>query len=201
MVGDFRIIRNGRKELRQKSHRTGISCWATVMLLAAVSSGCEHLGRARPVPLYPNPTAPRPPESLAHLQGPIAEVDGIDVEPYGTVFDLLPGCHVVTLRRKVGEGSVSGAWMADLGTVIYTFHMRPGFLYTIDVSARFRGSSHGSLTITAEERDPCGALVSRMVPVQSWQDVEACEDSEAAATLPMPERGPVYPAPSVPTGP
>jgi hypothetical protein len=152
VVGDFWVIRNGRKKLRQKLHRTGFSLLALPLLLAGALSGCEHIGKARPVPLYPDPAEPRPPESLAHLQGPIAEVGGIDVEPYGTVFDLLPGCHVVTLRRKVGEGSVSGAWMVDLGTVIYTFHMRPGFLYTIDVSVRFRGSSHGSMTITARTR-------------------------------------------------
>ena len=199
MVGDLRAIRNRSKKLRRKKHRTGILQLA--LPLAAALSGCGHLGKAQPVPLYPNPDQPRPPESLAHLQGPIAKVDGVDVEPYGTVFDLLPGCHVVTLRRKVGEGGVSGAWMADLGTIIYPFHMRPGFLYTIDVSVRFRGASHGTMTIAAEERDASGALVSRVKPARRRQDIEACRDSETAATLPMSDGRPVYPAPSVPMEP
>ena len=41
-------------------------------------------------PLYPNPEQPRPPGTLALLQGPIAVVDDVDVEPYGTTFERAP---------------------------------------------------------------------------------------------------------------
>jgi hypothetical protein len=188
-------------KLRRTSRRTGIFPLALSLLCTAMVSGCGHIGRVRPVALYPNPEQPRAAESLAHLQGPVAKVDGVDVEAHGTVFDLLPGCHVVTLRRKVGEGNVSGAWMADLGTIIYAFHMRPAFLYSIDVRVRFRGASHGSMTIVAEERDASGALVSRIKPTRRPQDIEECQDPKTAATLPTPEGPLVYPAPSVPMEP
>jgi hypothetical protein len=156
---------------------------ASALLLAFALSGCGHIGNARAFPLYPNPDKPRPTASLAHLQGPIGWVDAIDVEPYGTVFDVLPGCHVVTLRRKVGASDVSGAWVADLGTMTYVFWMKPDHLYTVDVSTRFRGASHGTMTITAEERDPSGTVVNVVPQARRTRDIEACQDWQAATTL------------------
>ena len=133
--------------------------------------------------------------------GHIGWVDAIDVEPYGTVFDVLPGCHVVTLRRKVGASDVSGAWVAELGTMTYVFWMKPGHLYSIDVSVRFRSASHGSMTITAAERDSSGAVLNVVPQARAMREIEACRDWQAAATLPAPDRPAPTPTPTVPMPP
>ena len=174
---------------------------ASALLLTFALSGCGHIGNARAFPLYPNPDKPRPTASLAHLQGPIGWVDAIDVEPYGTVFDVLPGCHVVTLRRKVGASDVSGAWVADLGTMTYVFWMKPGHLYSVDVSVRFRGASHGTMTITAEDRDSAGTTATVVPQARGMREIEACQDWQAAATLPSPEGAAPTPTPTMPMKP
>ena len=174
---------------------------ASTLALAFALPGCGHIGNPRPFPLYPNPDQPRAAGALAHLQGPIGWVDAIDVEPYGTVFDVLPGCHVVTLRRKVGASDVSGAWVAELGTMTYVFWMKPGHLYSIDVSVRFRSASHGSMTITAAERDSSGAVLNVVPQARAMKEIEACRDWQAAATLPAPDRPAPTPTPTVPMPP
>ena len=158
-----------------------------VLPLALALSGCAGFGQPRAFAFYPNPEHPRDRTTLAQLQGQIATIDGVDVEPYGTVFDLLPGCHVVSLRRKVGEGDQSGAWMADLGPRFYAFRMQSGYLYTIDISVRFGSASHGTLTITAAERDAAGRVVRKVPLVRGARDVEACRAWEGAAPPAPPE--------------
>jgi hypothetical protein len=143
--------------------------------------GCAGFGQPRAFAFYPNPEHPRDRATLAQLQGQIATIDGVDVEPYGTVFDVLPGCHVVSLRHKVGEGNLSGAWTADLGPRFYAFRMQRGYLYTIDISVRFRSASHGTMTITAEERDATGRVVQEVPLVRGDQDIQACRAWEGAA--------------------
>jgi hypothetical protein len=157
---------------------------AAALPLSVALSSCANFGQPPAFAFYPNPEHPRDRSMLAQLQGQIATIDGIDVEPYGTVFDVLPGCHVVSLRRKVGEGNVSGAWMADLGKRIYAFRMRSGYLYTIDISARFGSGAHGTLSIMAAERDATGRVVQEVPLARRYQDVEACRAWEGAA---MPE--------------
>ena len=163
--------------------------WTMVVALPLVAafSSCSTFGQPRAFAFYPNPAEPRDRSTLAQVQGQIATIDGIDVEPYGTVFDVLPGCHVVTLRRKVGEGNVSGAWMADLGRRIYAFKMQRGYLYTIDIFARFGSASHGRLTITATERDASGRVVQEVPLVRRTQDIEACRAWEGATAPSIPQ--------------
>jgi hypothetical protein len=166
--------------------------WAT-LLLAVALSGCAGLGQPRAFPLYPSPEHPRDRATLAQLQGQIATVDDIDVEPYGTVFDLLPGCHVVSLRRKVGQGNVSGAWMADLGPRFYAFRMQPGYLYMVDISVRFRSASHGAMTIVATERDATGRITQEVPLIRGPWDIEAChawEEVVQPARPRLPDRPP-----------
>jgi hypothetical protein len=146
------------------------------LLLVSASSACSPIGRVRAFPLYPHPEHRRSPEAVAQLTGPVGQVDGVVVESLGTAFELLPGCHVVTLRRWIGEMSSNGggAWSADLPTMVYAFRMRPGRLYAIDVDVRFRSSMYGTLKITAQERDGAGALLAEVNLVRSSQDVERC---------------------------
>ncbi len=181
--------------------------FALAALFASALWGCGSIGQIRAYPLYANPEQPRQPQTLARLEGPIATVDGRDVASKGTVFELLPGCHVVTLRHKIGEGVDDGAWSADLSTIVYAFRMRRGHRYSIDTSVRFgpgsqlapgdesqvhvnveilgaAGSTHGQLTIAAREREPTGAVVSVLPPSRGGKDIEACKSwvAEEGAT-------------------
>src|ERR1017187_308401 len=182
-------------------------------LFACVPMGCGSIGQIRAYPLYANPEQPRPLQTLARLEGPIATVDGREVASKGTVFELLPGCHVVTLQRKIGAGSDDGAWSADLSPIVYAFRMRRGHRYSIEPSVRFgpgsqlalddesqvhanveilgaAGSTHGQLTIAARELDSTGAVVRVLPPARGGKDVEGCKSwvaEESATNVAEPE--------------
>jgi hypothetical protein len=80
---------------------------SAIALLLAVGGG--HLGciktQTRGVPLYPQ-TEPLPDVSrVALLSGYVRSVDGQNVSARGSVFELLPGCHVVRTPESWGRSS------------------------------------------------------------------------------------------------
>lgn len=151
---------------------SALPCVALALIVAA---GCSGIGRARAVALYPNPEQARSPESVARLEGPIRAIDGVDVEMKGTSFELLPGCHVVTMTPTIGDGNVSGAWSADFGRVVYAFRMKPGKTYSIDPEPRFGSAGHGSVRLRSSERNADGTIVTALRPATSDEDLRACE--------------------------
>ena len=160
----------------------GAAVWSLAMLIGLFASACGTVGRVRAFPLYPGAEHPRAPERLARLEGPIQLVDALDVEAYGTVFDVLPGCHVVTLRRTIGDLSQNGgAWWSDLGWRSYAFRMKAGRLYSIEYATSFGSAGHGTLTLTAYERDARGQVLSTVGLVRTQVDIEACRAWQAAA--------------------
>lgn len=138
-------------------------------------AGCSGIGKARAVALYPNPEQARAPEAVARLEGPVRAIDGVDVEMKGTTFELLPGCHVVTMTPTIGEGNVSGAWSATFGRVVYAFRMKPGKTYSIDPEPRFGSAGHGSVRLRSYERNADGTIAGALHPAASDEDVQACE--------------------------
>lgn len=147
-----------------------------LVLLVAFVGACSHFQPATH-PLYAGPV--RPTAEVARLSGPIATVDGVDVSSVGTSFSLLPGCHVVELRRKIGEGSTSGAWSTELRYTRYAFRMRAGSSYEIDVqlqpgNAAMGSANVGGVTIEAVERGPSGKIVGVIPPVQKPAQIDAC---------------------------
>ena len=149
--------------------------------LALASGGaCGHFQSA-PRPLYPGES--RPAEEVARLTGPVATVDGMEVSRLGPAFALLPGCHVVVLKRKVGEGGVSGAWSADLGRVAYAFRMKAGNSYEIDIhtqpgSGGVGTANVGDVKVKAVERDARGKALGAIAPVRNEAEIEACHESD-----------------------
>src|ERR1039457_5937450 len=69
-------------------------------LTAAVLVSVACVGQVRSYPLYPRPEVQREAGKIARLTGPVATVDGVDVTDKVMTFDLLPGCHVVTLLHE-----------------------------------------------------------------------------------------------------
>lgn len=144
-------------------------------LAALLIPACSGIGRARAVALYPEPERGRAPEAVARLEGPIRAVDGVRVETKGTTFELLPGCHVVTMTPRVGGGNVSGSWSADFGLVVYAFRMVPGRTYSIEAEPRFGSAGHGNVKLNAYERNADGTIAGTVWPASGDDDIRACE--------------------------
>jgi hypothetical protein len=166
----------------------------TLHALALMVSGLASCGGFTEVPaqaLYPNADRPRPREEVARVQGPIELIDGKKVK--GNAFDVLPGCHVVTLPSKLGDVNEQGAWWVDLPHTVYAFRMRAGGLYSIEVDGRGGNAQRASVKITARERDAKGAILKIWQPVQGDQEIEACRQWEKELTRPA--LAPTAPAP------
>ena len=107
-----------------------------VLAIASVSLACLHRVAESGVPLYPNGESTRlSREQVAQVTGPIGKIDGKDLVGQSGWFDLLPGCHVVELdRRVVADGyALSGAryWTGQFATTTYAIQMKAGARYVI----------------------------------------------------------------------
>jgi hypothetical protein len=147
-----------------------------VVLLPVWVSGCAHMVPA-PHPLYAGPA--RVEQELALLSGPVQAVDGIDVSNHGSLFSLLPGCHIVKLRSRIGEGDVGGAWSVDTHGRVYAFRMRAGHSYDIEVRLLpgkdgLGTSAVGGAEIKAIERDANGSRLQTVARVHGEADIESC---------------------------
>jgi hypothetical protein len=127
---------------------------------------------SKPYPLYPSQLAPAP-EQLATLLGPIGQVDGQDVGDKGRTFALLPGCHLVVLRRDVGEGGTSGAWVTHLPRIVYAFKMRAGHWYSVELKHSASSSSVWRINILAFDRDGGGAA-TQVPAATTEQQIQDC---------------------------
>ena len=120
---------------------------------AALFAAACGLQASRGYPLYRKLGDGPGPDGVATLYGPIQSVDGQDVSHKGQTFELLPGCHVVTLQRNIGEGSANGAWAANLPPLTVAFQMKPAHRYAIasDMTTR-AGRSAASPSSRARRR-------------------------------------------------
>jgi hypothetical protein len=154
---------------------------ASLGLLAASAVGCHSVGKSG-YPLYP-PTAVAPaPSQIATLEGPINMVDDVNVSARGQTFQLLPGCHIVTLERNIGEGGDNGAWAANLPRITYAFEMKPGHLYKIIVDVEMGSAMLGRMKLTARETAPDGSSV-RWFPARGAGDLDECRHWAVTAGL------------------
>jgi hypothetical protein len=106
------------------------------------------------------------------LRGPVAMVDERDVTGHGMTFELLPGCHVATLSRNVGEGSANGGWAANLPRIVYAFEMKPGHSYQVEARYDNPSSPVGRVYILAFEHAPDGRVIR--IPSARKSDIEDC---------------------------
>jgi len=124
-------------------------------------------------PLYAKVGAGPGREKVATLYGPIQTVDGETVAGKGQTFELLPGCHVVTLQRSVGEGTANGAWAANVGHLVIAFEMKAAHRYAIITEVDDSTSPVGHFRIVAREKAPDGTAV-RVPFARSDDDVAHC---------------------------
>jgi len=149
--------------------RSAVGVVGGVALLVA---GCG-LHATRGVPLYPKLGDGPGPDHVATLYGPIQTVDGEDVSRKGQTFELMPGCHVVTLQRNIGEGSASGAWAANLPHLTVAFAMKPAHRYAIRSEMEDTSGPVGRVTIVARDKAPDGSSV-RVPFARSEDDILDC---------------------------
>jgi hypothetical protein len=144
------------------------------LVAVAVAGIACMASRPASVVLYGPAAERRPADEVATLYGPIGSVDGRDVSGQGNAFELLPGCHVVTLRSKVGgtNSGTTGAWTATLGGT-FAFRMQAAHTYAIDLRAIGDDTMSGEVRIDAWDSDAGGAKTA-VPPARSGADIDAC---------------------------
>ena len=140
---------------------------------AALLAGACGIQSTRGYPLYPRLGDGPGPDHVATLYGPIQTVDGEDVSRKGQTFELMPGCHVVTLQRNIGEGSANGAWAANLPRLTVAFPMKPAHRYAISSEMEDTSGPVGHVTIVARDKAPDGSSV-RVPFARSEDDILSC---------------------------
>jgi hypothetical protein len=144
-------------------------------LVAVVVAGLACMvARPTAVRLYDPGSRPEERDQVATLYGPVGSVDGRDVSAQGSAFELLPGCHVVTLRSKVGgtNTGTTGAWTATLGGT-FAFRMQPAHTYAIDLRAIGDNTMTGEVRIDAWD-SVAGGDKRPVPPARSGADINAC---------------------------
>jgi hypothetical protein len=125
-------------------------------------------------PLYAKLGAGPGRDKVAMLHGPIQTVDDQMVAGKGQTFELLPGCHIVTLQRNIGQGTANGAWAANVGRLVVAFEMRAAHTYVISIEFDDATGPVGHYRIVAREKAPDGTVV--VVPfARSDDDVRNCK--------------------------
>jgi hypothetical protein len=125
-------------------------------------------------PLYAKVGAGPGPDKVAMLHGPVHTVDDYNVAGKGQTFELLPGCHIVTLQRNVGEGTAGGAWAANLPRLVIAFEMKPAHRYMINMDVPDTSGPVGRFHLTASEKTPDGKVV-RVPFAGSDEDIRHCK--------------------------
>ncbi len=149
---------------------------AAVLLALACSVGVQPRG----VPLYPNASAARlQPDAVAQLMGPIANVDGREVIDQGGTFELLPGCHIVDLDRRVNSNSyaLTGAAYVtgQLPLTTYAIRMKAGASYIIKRSLSDTMGPMVQIQLSAREVDASGKATD-LYPIKSAAEIQGCNN-------------------------
>ena len=139
--------------------------------LLGASCGSQSAGGH---PLYAKVGAGPGPDKVATLHGPIQTVDDVNVAGKGRTFELLPGCHVVTLQRNIGAGTASGAFAANVGHLVIALAMRPAHRYVIAMEIEESSAPVGRYMIVAREKAPDGSA-TRLPFARSEDDIVNCK--------------------------
>src|SRR6185503_2309407 len=109
------------------------------------------------------------------------------VADLGGWFELLPGCHVVELDRRVAGGSTgltSAVYLSgEFANTTYALRMKPGARYVIrrEISEGLGGlGSTVRVDLSAREEQASGAATD-LAPARSAQDVKDCQDWQTTA--------------------
>jgi hypothetical protein len=129
-----------------------------------------------------------PRDQIAEVSGPIDKIDGNQVAGWHGYFDLLPGCHVVELERRLSFFVVgrpargSGSYLLQFGplpTVTYALRMKAGARYVIRQEPHLGGYwTINGIYRSAREEQPSGPAID-LAPTESADEIRACKEWEA----------------------
>ena len=166
-------------EHNRSMQRHGVVFAMTLVLSAA---GCISGAGVRPYRLYPagpQPLGPKQVSTLAlNADTRTQLVDDKDVSSLGGYFELLPGCHVISIPSpspsRYNVGATTSRWT-------FALPMRAGHQYQV------RGNALGKVaterfTIRVYESDLGGKETRAFEHAESPTDIEACKQ-EAARSL------------------
>jgi len=149
---------------------------AAALLALACSAGVQPRG----VPLYASASAaPVPRDTVAQLMGPIAKVDGREVIDQGGSFELLPGCHVVELDRRLNSNSYAlsgGTYLTgQLPLITYALRMKAGASYIIQRNLPDTMGPMVQIQLSAREVDASGKTTD-LYPMKSAAEIHECNN-------------------------
>ena len=157
-------------EYRRLARRGAV--WGAALAVSSVLPSCIG-GQQTAVALYDGDPAPS--SEVARLSGYVRYVDGVDVATRGSVFELLPGCHLVGTPDSWGRSEASyGAAVVNTGRLDFALVMRPAHHYAIEVDTDHATGPTGRAWVMAVERDPSGKITKTFGPVQNEEDAERC---------------------------
>jgi hypothetical protein len=163
---------------RQLIHRVGSRGMVAFPLACAMfAAACHVAADPRGMPLYAA-TAPLARDAVAELTGPIAKVDGRVVIDQGGSFEVLPGCHVVELDRRMNADTYSvtgGVYLTgQYPETTYVIRMKAGARYTIQRSLPADSMSHViHVRLSAREEEPSGK-VTELFPMRDAAEIHGC---------------------------
>ena len=158
---------------------------AFALASATLAGGCLHASEPPAVPLYPSGEVVRLPRSqVAEVVGPIAKIDGRDLDDQGGRFELLPGCHIVELERRLKADPYALTngiqWSGEFPSTTYAIRMKPGAHYVILREMDAEGLSRARISLSAREETASGAA-TELIPARSEDDIKACKEWERTA--------------------
>jgi hypothetical protein len=146
--------------------------WGAVVTMNSATLGCIG-GQQTAVALYDGSPAPR--DQVARLSGYVRYVDGVDVSERGTLFELLPGCHLVGTPQTWSRGdALSGSVAMNTGRIVFALVMRRAHHYEIEVGVVRGSGPTGRGWVKAVERDSSGTTTGTFGPAQDEEDVRRC---------------------------
>jgi hypothetical protein len=160
--------------------------------LAGVA-GCAGTVATTPgYPLYKTEPARLPDNQIARLStklpfgaGPgagatsfIKTVDGRDVSNLDSIFDLLPGCHVIRTESSLVMANNNVTWSAQIGARLFALEMKPAHVYFIVVELEEGMSGYGRIKVYATEEDANGKPTGTFPPPATPSEAMKCRPSQ-----------------------
>jgi hypothetical protein len=168
------------------------------MLLVGLVGCAGTVGTTPGYPLYKTEPARLPDNQIARLGtklplggGPgvgatsfIKAVDGRNVSNIDSIFDLLPGCHVIQTESRFVMGNDNVTWQAELGSRVFALEMKPAHVYFIVVELIEGMGGSGRIKVFATEEDATGKQTGTFPPPATLSDAMKCRPSQPLRTGP-----------------
>ncbi|HMA91356.1 MAG TPA: hypothetical protein VKP30_01665 [Polyangiaceae bacterium] len=155
-------------------HSSSLAGTCTKAVAAAMFCAACLTHGTREVALYAG--APRARDTIATLYGDIRAVDGQDVLGSGRSFELIPTCHVVTTRRRLGKVDPGWSMVDAVPDVTFIVQMRANHSYVFEYTGQ-----NLDLMLQAREKDASGQTVRILRPSNDLNAARRCLD-EASKT-------------------